>query len=126
MTPEQLVDCLRQGELSSSKLVVVDVRDEDRALGWIIGSYWFPSNEFLKDVSSSVNRLLETHTNASKYVFHCQLSQVRGPSCASLFQKEVVANHRNKAQDLEVYILEGGYEAFSRKYGKDEQLVEGT
>ncbi|GJQ11310.1 hypothetical protein GpartN1_g3101.t1 [Galdieria partita] len=124
--PDKLVESLRQGELRSGKLVVVDVRDDDRSLGSIVGSYWLPSDEFIKDVRTSVNHLLEVHPKAKKFVFHCQLSKVRGPRCANMFREEVAMNHQSRAQDMEVYLLEGGFQAFSHKYCRDRELVNGT
>jgi rhodanese-related sulfurtransferase len=126
MTPEKLVECLRQGELRSGKLVLVDVRDEDRSLGYIIGSHWLPSEEFYKDVAASVDSILKTYASAKKFVFHCQLSKIRGPSCASLFREEVARNHPKRAADTQVYVLEGGFQAFASTYGRDEDLVSGV
>ncbi|GJD12855.1 Probable dolichyl pyrophosphate Man9GlcNAc2 alpha-1,3-glucosyltransferase [Galdieria sulphuraria] len=101
ITPEKLVEYLLQGELRS---------------GYIAGSYWLSSDEFFKDVCASVNLLLKAHPNATKFVFHCQLSKVRGPSCAKLFREETATNHRNRAQNTEVFLLEGGFQAFCYKY----------
>ncbi|GJD12854.1 Probable dolichyl pyrophosphate Man9GlcNAc2 alpha-1,3-glucosyltransferase [Galdieria sulphuraria] len=81
-----------------------------------VASLQLLTDEFFKDVCASVNLLLKAHPNATKFVFHCQLSKVRGPSCAKLFREETATNHRNRAQNTEVFLLEGGFQAFCYKY----------
>lgn len=53
--------------------VVIDVRDEDRAGGHIIGSINEPSAEFLLNV----DELVKKTKNVPLVIFHCALSQMR-------------------------------------------------
>ncbi|MES1916295.1 MAG: hypothetical protein MHM6MM_008127 [Cercozoa sp. M6MM] len=117
------------GEQQDREVVVVDVRDEDRAeLGYIVGSQHVPSDVF----SECVDELAEQYacTNAI-IVFHCMYSQVRGPSCARLFlnrlqnlqsENEHVAGEAN----VQVYVLEGGFRAFLQlhRQAKEDDLVQ--
>lgn len=65
-------------------------------------------------------------------VFHCALSQQRGPSAALRYlrEKEAVAADPNlKKSDSEpqqqtVYILDRGFVGWQEKYGPDERLTE--
>ena len=91
--------------------IIVDVRDDDReAEGWIQGSYHLPS-ETLSNSSMNTMKHFITHVlcpnllfhlssimNSSEPVsehplavlvpvFHCQFSQVRGPSAQARFQQ---------------------------------------
>eukprot|EP00871_Galdieria_phlegrea_P000393 jgi/Galph1/1354/GphlegSOOS_G6013.1 len=126
LLPERLAEWLRQGELNSGKLVVVDVRDEDRGLEHIRGSEWLPSERFVQDVTNSTQLLLQSHPRAQKFVFHCQLCKVRGPSCARLFRKEAAENKEANASNLEIYVLDGGFQSFIEKYGHDEEIIESS
>ena len=58
-------------------------------------------------------------------VFHCALSQQRGPSAALRYLRErerILGEEECKKQ--EVYVLEGGFVQWQDKYGNDERLTE--
>ncbi len=69
--------------------------------------------------------LLRTLKDVEKVVFHCALSQQRGPSAALRYARE-----RERVQSVEgskkqeVYVLEGGFAKWQEKYGNDERLTE--
>lgn len=74
-----------------------------------------------------------------KVVFHCMLSQQRGPSSALKFARALQADRAKKEKtgdsdgsqgsaDVsgpEVCVLEGGFGAWQARYGEDERLTEG-
>ncbi|MED6216306.1 cell division cycle- protein [Stylosanthes scabra] len=60
-------------------IAIVDVRDEERTYdGHISSSLHFPSDSF----SDNLPNLLHQVKGKDTLVFHCALSQVRGPTCA--------------------------------------------
>lgn len=69
--------------------------------------------------------LLRTLKDVEKVVFHCALSQQRGPSAALRYARErerALGVKESKKQ--EVYVLEGGFVEWQDKYGNDERLTE--
>ncbi|KEF59813.1 uncharacterized protein A1O9_04661 [Exophiala aquamarina CBS 119918] len=73
-----------------SKLAVIDVRDEDHVGGSINGSTWIPIHQL--DVR--MPELLRTLKDKEKVVFHCMLSQQRGPKAALMY-----ARAKQRAED---------------------------
>lgn len=72
--PQDLAATMKNPELTSGKdFLVVDVRDQDRAGGHIVGSVNKPSVEF----QTSVDKLVKDTKEIPLIVFHCALSQVR-------------------------------------------------
>ncbi|XP_021908556.1 dual specificity phosphatase Cdc25 isoform X2 [Carica papaya] len=60
-------------------IAVVDVRDDERSYdGHIAGSLHYASGTFTDKISNLVQEVKGKDT----LVFHCALSQVRGPKCA--------------------------------------------
>ncbi|KAE8158356.1 Rhodanese-like domain-containing protein [Aspergillus tamarii] len=104
-----------------SKLAIVDVRDSDHVGGHIFSSTWVPSSSL--DVR--LPELIRTLKDKEKVVFHCALSQQRGPSAALRYARErerVLGAEESQKQ--EVFVLEGGFVQWQEKYGKDTRLTE--
>ncbi|EJD50542.1 Rhodanese-like protein, partial [Auricularia subglabra TFB-10046 SS5] len=97
---------------------VVDVRDDDREGGHIKGSVHSPSYLFL----DAVDKLVEEHKDASTVVFHCALSQQRGPKAARIYAETLNARYPDTKQ--EVVVLRGGFTDFQAVYRNEPQLVE--
>ncbi|GER43453.1 thiosulfate sulfurtransferase GlpE [Striga asiatica] len=99
ITGSQLLSLRRR-----SNIAVVDVRDDERSFdGHIAGSLHFSSDTFVDKLPDLVQATKDKDT----LVFHCALSQVRGPKCARRFA-EYIAN----ADDVgakNIMILERGY-----------------
>ncbi|KAH7279108.1 hypothetical protein KP509_37G005600 [Ceratopteris richardii] len=97
---------------STSKLAVIDVRDEERSYdGHIAGSWHFASDTFTDELPALAEKL-DGHDVA---VFHCAKSQVRGPSCAMRFVdhlSERVSNTGMKTAP-HVYVLESGFNGWA-------------
>jgi rhodanese-related sulfurtransferase len=104
---------------ASKKFQVVDVRDDDYAVGKIVGSINVPSSIFedkLEELSS--NLLKQQKKNV---IFHCYYSQVRGPTCANTFKRFVDEKYPD---EFNVLVLQGGWDAFQSEYVNDKKLVE--
>lgn len=81
---------------------IIDVRDEERELdGHIAGSLHFASGSF----DEKLPMLLDEVKGKKRVIFHCALSQVRGPTCA-----RILAGRLNAEGDpTEVAVLRQGF-----------------
>ncbi|RMZ73559.1 Cdc25 family phosphatase Ibp1 [Pyrenophora seminiperda CCB06] len=127
-------------------LAIIDVRDSDHIGGHIKGSTWVPSST----LSYKTPELVRTLKEKEVVVFHCALSQQRGPGAALGYLRERERLERlerlegkeeeggkegesgggAKEEDGEgkgqrVYVLKGGFTEWQEKYGGDEGLTEG-
>jgi rhodanese-related sulfurtransferase len=135
---EDLASTLSTAPLSdSSSLAVVDVRDSDHIGGHIRGSTWVPSSTLDYKTPELVRSLKDKDT----VVFHCVLSQQRGPGAALRYlrEKERVDGlekkedaqetgegaKEGKGKKQKVLVLRGGFEKWQETYGSDEKLTEG-
>ncbi|KAL4965683.1 phosphatase YCH1 [Aspergillus stella-maris] len=108
---------------SASKLAIIDVRDSDHIGGHILNSQWVPSSSL--DVK--IPELVRTLADKEKVIFHCALSQQRGPSAALKYARErerMLGGEGEESHKQEVYVLEGGFVQWQEKYGKDVRLTE--
>ena len=94
----------------SSRVAIIDVRDEDFEGGCIPGAVNVPSESFDDRVVSLVDEL----RNHDMVVFHCMLSQVRGPSCAARFATQL---KKVEGHSVEVRVLANGFKGWSRRFG---------
>jgi len=110
----------------AAKVVVVDVRDSDHLGGHIKGSIWVPTAE----LDARIPELMRMHQDKDTIVFHCMLSQQRGPVSAIKFARalEAAANkgqaQQTTAQRPAVCVLEGGFGMWQARYGSDERLTD--
>ncbi|KAL2872506.1 phosphatase YCH1 [Aspergillus lucknowensis] len=104
-----------------SSLAIIDVRDSDHIGGHILSSTWVPSSS----LDYRMPELVRTLHDKEKVIFHCALSQQRGPSAALRYARE---RERMLGEDgshkQEVFVLEGGFVQWQEKYGKDVRLTE--
>lgn len=69
--------------------------------------------------------LIRTLRDKEKVVFHCALSQQRGPSAALRYARErASALGGNASAEQQVFVLDGGFVAWQEKFGRDERLTE--
>lgn len=69
--------------------------------------------------------LIRTLKDKKTVVFHCALSQQRGPSAALRYARErenALGAEENQKQ--QVFVLEGGFVEWQQKYGNDTKLTE--
>jgi rhodanese-related sulfurtransferase len=108
-----------------ANIAIIDVRDSDHVGGHIKGSTWIPSNT----LDFRVPELLRTLKDKDQVIFHCALSQQRGPSAALRYARaredmdgKLLGEAENKSQDI--CILDGGFSMWQAKYGEDKRLTE--
>ncbi|KAH9868887.1 hypothetical protein J1614_007962 [Plenodomus biglobosus] len=129
---------------------IIDVRDSDHIGGHIKGSTWVPSSQ----LDYKTPELIRTLKDKEVVVFHCALSQQRGPSAALRYLrererlagvsaeagtgekegdnadakegegKEEVGKEGTK-KEQKVYVLKGGFTEWQEKFGEDQKLTEG-
>lgn len=94
----------------------------DHVGGHIRSSTWVPTST----LDHRLPELVRTLKDKEKVVFHCALSQQRGPSAALRYARErerMLGPEESKKQ--EVFVLDGGFLQWQKKYGKDPRLTEG-
>ncbi|EWC46087.1 hypothetical protein DRE_04661 [Drechslerella stenobrocha 248] len=122
-------------------IAIIDVRDSDHVGGHIRSSIHSPSTTLGIDMDTLLPKL----KSYDKVIFHCALSQQRGPSAAykylrtkrALEQRRRLATSAEEEELLfgsisggkgegaqEVYVLDGGFVKWQEKYGGDERLTE--
>ncbi|XP_028555972.1 arsenate reductase 2.2 [Dendrobium catenatum] len=100
VTPSQLINLRR-----SAKVAIVDVRDEERSYdAHIAGSHHYASGSF----SERIPNLVGAVQGNDIVVFHCALSQVRGPACAQTFV-DYLSKMNEDPGIKEVMVLEHGF-----------------
>ncbi|KAF1925217.1 Rhodanese-like protein [Didymella exigua CBS 183.55] len=114
------------------KTAIIDVRDSDHIGGHIRGSTWVPSSQLDYKTAELVRELRDKEV----VVFHCALSQQRGPSAALRYLREKARLDGGPAAGEEsgddkrggrqrVYVLKGGFTEWQEKYGEDKTFTEG-
>ncbi|KAL7092123.1 hypothetical protein ACP275_12G146000 [Erythranthe tilingii] len=89
---------------SRPNIAIVDVRDDERSSdGHIAGSLHVASDNFLDKLPS----LVEATKGKDTLVFHCALSQVRGPKCARRFADYLADADIGGVKNI--MVLERGY-----------------
>jgi rhodanese-related sulfurtransferase len=81
---ETLSDKFKASKGLPANTAVVDVRDSDHIGGHIAGSTWVPSSQLDYKTPELVRELRDKEV----VVFHCALSQQRGPSAALRYLRE--------------------------------------
>ena len=128
--PYQYVDAdtlakeLRSRAAEPKKLAVVDVRDDDYEGGHIVGAIHAPSSTFLDRVDS----LVKDTADYEQVVFHCSLSQQRGPKSARIFREtrdaQTAAGKLSGGTAQQVLVLRDGFANFGPKFKNDKDLVQ--
>jgi Cdc25 family phosphatase len=143
LTPEQPHPSTSNSSPLPANLAIIDVRDNDHIGGHINGSTWVPSST----LDYRIPELVRTLADKEMVVFHCALSQQRGPSAALRYlreksrlegkseeevvqkgegEKEEVENGEEKKGDKKeqkVLVLDGGFVKWQEKYGADKRLT---
>ncbi|XP_006347732.1 dual specificity phosphatase Cdc25 [Solanum tuberosum] len=100
ITGSQLLSLKRRPNIA-----IVDVRDDERSYdGHIAGSLHFASDTFLDKIPS----LIQAANGKDTLVFHCALSQVRGPKCARRLA-EYLAESKDDVGIKNIMVLERGF-----------------
>lgn len=121
ITPPTLKTWLTE---SKRRIAVVDVRDDDYLGGHIRGCLHFPSSTLREHLTEL--RQIVKERQVQQLVFHCMLSQARGPKAALLFLRALDDLPENeKGDEPEVYVLKGGFTNWASHYGSDSAVTEG-
>lgn len=110
----------------AGKFAVVDVRDLDFIGGHIKGCLHYQAGNFHETLPQLRKELREKKID--DVVFHCALSQVRGPKSTLMFLRsldDLDDNDKSFFENLHVWVLKGGFTSWQRKYGNDEAVTEG-
>ncbi|KAI1194484.1 Rhodanese-like protein [Nemania serpens] len=111
------------GREQEGRVAIVDVRDDDHIGGHIRTSLHFPS----RSLDATMPTLLRRLADKEIVVFHCALSQQRGPGAALQYLRErEAASGASAAKKMQkVYVLDRGFAGWQEVYGLDERLTEG-
>lgn len=104
-------------------VAVVDVRDDDHVGGHIRGSIHCPS----ASLGPRLPGLIKQLQDKKNIVFHCALSQQRGPVAAARYLQELEAAETFQEASMpsqQVYVLDLGFVGWQKDYGKDARLTE--
>lgn len=105
----ELAEALRAP--TARRPLIIDVRDTDFAGGHIRSAVNLPEDSFMED--DDVDALVEKYKNEETIVFHCMMSQIRGPFCARRFLSRMAVVLENEEKQPDVRVLTGGYQTFS-------------
>ncbi|RMZ16917.1 hypothetical protein D0862_01060 [Hortaea werneckii] len=117
---EQLADYIRAKKPGVS---VIDVRDSDYIGGHIMGCQNVP----VQTHDFKMPELARTLADQEAVIFHCSLSQQRGPKSALNYLRERERMGMTKDggdEKQKVYVLEGGFSKWQEAYGEDKELTE--
>ncbi|KAG8762701.1 hypothetical protein FRC12_008903 [Ceratobasidium sp. 428] len=121
ISPTELSELIKSDKKPMKDYAVVDVRDDDFIGGNIVGCVRAPSNNYL----TTVDGLVTKTKDVPKMIFHCALSQQRGPKAARIYA--ATRNGRLGAGETspqEIYVLRGGFTEFQALFKNDPVLVE--
>ncbi|CAK7268036.1 Cdc25 phosphatase Ibp1 [Sporothrix epigloea] len=125
--PMRAVDLAHRITSGDRSLAIIDVRDGDYIGGHIRGSLHYGYSTFTAMLPELLRRLQNVHT----VVFHCALSQQRGPNAAYMYLREVATQQARGRAGVAplvpqtVYLLEGGFSNWQMMYGREPTLTEG-
>ncbi|KIS65677.1 uncharacterized protein UMAG_11000 [Mycosarcoma maydis] len=115
---------------SQRQVAIVDVRDDDFEGGNILNAQNHPSSTFADNVEDLVYGPLKDY---KQVIFHCHLSQQRGPKAAGQYAKarqaaidsgKLPKPEETQQEQQEVLVLRGGFSEFQDKYKADSAVVE--
>ncbi|KAI9465528.1 Rhodanese-like domain-containing protein [Lactarius psammicola] len=120
ISADELSAIIKSNKIPRKDYLVVDVRDSDFIGGHITNCHRSPSTTFL----DKLDDLVKDTKDIPQVIFHCALSQQRGPKAARQYYDR--CNQLRDDNDIphEVLILRGGFTEFQEKFKDDPQLVE--
>ncbi|KAJ2685496.1 Cdc25 phosphatase Ibp1, partial [Coemansia spiralis] len=106
--------------------LIVDVRDEDYHIGHIPGAVNVPAH----DIRRRAGELIDEYQAVPLVVFHCALSQQRGPKSARIYSEIVQERLKTEQPDASlarqtVQVLRGGFVGWADRFLRSKpELVE--
>ncbi|BGP47533.1 Cdc25 phosphatase Ibp1 [Rhodotorula kratochvilovae] len=121
--PDTVAELIRAGETRRPEFLVIDVRSSDFPGGNLPGAVNITTREFRDD--AAIDRVIQRHIaprlpQLRTVVVHCMRSQTRGPYAAHLLSRSP-----SLPPDVEVVVLEGGFQGWLRRYKGEKVLFEG-
>ncbi|KAI8148251.1 Rhodanese-like protein [Fennellomyces sp. T-0311] len=116
---EDVVALVRdKSKIPEKDYVVIDVRDNDFRGGNIPGAVNVPANQLI----DRGNQLIEQYKDVPLVVFHCALSQQRGPKAARIYNemRQLIGESSSKQ---EVVVMRGGFDGWHARYHKEKDLI---
>jgi len=121
MSGEELAALIKSDKQPNRDYIVVDVRDDD----YIGGNIKHAINSPFESFEEQVQDLVDQTKQISTVIFHCALSQQRGPKAARMYaEKRNALEEQGKDKSHEVFVLRGGFTEFQLKHRNDPELVE--
>ncbi|KAJ7029277.1 Rhodanese-like domain-containing protein [Mycena alexandri] len=120
ITGDELAKIIKSDKVANRDYLVVDVRDDDYAGGNIKSALNLPSREFQMSAYDLVQKTADVKT----MIFHCALSQMRGPKAARIYEETRSNLNLAREKPQEVYVLRDGFTDFQRRFKDDPALVE--
>jgi Cdc25 family phosphatase len=117
---DDLSKIIKSGKRSGKDYLVVDVRDSDFIGGNIPNCRNAPSATF----SDKLDSLIRDTKSVPQVIFHCALSQSRGPKAAREYDDRRRQLQKDDDVSHDVLILRGGFTDFQGKFKDDPELVE--
>ncbi|KNE55504.1 hypothetical protein AMAG_01392 [Allomyces macrogynus ATCC 38327] len=126
MQPAELAAMLRSPALVPGKdYLVVDVRDDDFEGGNIPGALHLPSHQLSSPYTFDARPHLDQFMTIPKLIFHCAMSQQRGPKAAMLIGRLLTEDAATATTAMpELYVLRGGFAAWQSAYKTEPDLLE--
>ncbi|KAM0753715.1 Rhodanese-like protein [Meredithblackwellia eburnea MCA 4105] len=147
ITAPELANLIKGGAKVGKDIAIVDVRDQDFEGGNIPGAINAPSEQRTEE---SVTELSKKLKDVPKVVFHCALSQARGPKAARIYAQELDRQalsefyksqeaisgsgpafspnpflpRRKEGDGQEVLVLRDGFTGWQSRFRNDPELVE--
>ena len=113
----KLLDCRKKKQIYSHGVLTRLIHQtKDYIGGHIKGCIHIPSQQLDTMMPTLARRLQDKKT----VVFHCALSQQRGPSAALRYLRE-----GNVPEGQEVMVLDRGFVGWQEEFGRDERITEG-
>jgi Cdc25 family phosphatase len=106
-------------QIPQKDYLIIDVRGDDFFVGNIPGCRHIPSHEFLESACEFVKEFEQIPL----LVFHCALSQVRGPKCMQRY-RTLRDQQASTSTAQRVRVLRGGFANWLSCYKNDPSCVE--
>ncbi|KAJ7134892.1 Rhodanese-like domain-containing protein, partial [Mycena epipterygia] len=119
-----------KNKVPNKDYLVVDVRDDDYPGGHIKGALNLPSQKFKVPDAQEVKDLVQDTADVPIMVFHCALSQARGPKAARIYHEtrnDLIKTKQLKVAQPEVqkvWVLRNGFDEFGPRFKDNLNLVE--
>ncbi|KAG2209003.1 hypothetical protein INT45_004658 [Circinella minor] len=116
---EDVVKLIRDhSKIPEKDYLIIDVRDNDFRGGNIPGAINIPAGQLL----DSGNDLIIKYRNVPLVIFHCALSQQRGPKSARIYNE--MRHLTGEKGNQEVVVMRGGFDGWHAKYYKEKDLID--